>query len=153
MKFALFLLAGALWAQDAVAPAMNAMEKRFQEDMTGVTLKGFFTVGDSGETHDDAYMIEKVTKISDDMWNFDARISYQKRDFKATVKVPVKWAGDTPVLTLSNYLIKGQGVYSARILVFNGMYAGTWGAADHGGKMFGKIAKTEAPAPAAPPAQ
>jgi hypothetical protein len=57
----------------------------------------------------------------------------------------VKWAGDTPVLTLSNYLIKGQGVYSARILIFNGMYAGTWGAQDHGGKMFGKIVKNEAP--------
>ena len=39
------------------------MEKRFQEDMTGVMLKGFFTVGDSGETHDDAYQIEKVTKV------------------------------------------------------------------------------------------
>ena len=154
MKPFLFFVAAVLCAQETTPPPeMNAMEKRFQEDMTGVTLKGFFTVGDSGETKDDAYMIEKVTKVGPELWNFDARISYQKRDFKATVKVPVKWAGDTPVLTLSNYLIKGQGVYSARILVFNGMYAGTWGAADHGGKMFGKIEKAAPPAPSAPPAQ
>ena len=57
------------------------------------------------------------------------------------MQVPVKWADNTPVLTLESYLIQGQGVYSARILVFNGMYAGTWGAQDHGGKMFGDIVK------------
>ena len=124
---------------------LTAAEKQFQESLTNVTLKGFFTIGDEPATHEDAYLIERVTKVKDDLWNFEARISYEKREFKATVQVPVKWAGDTPVLTLSNYLIKGQGVYSARILIFNGMYAGTWGAQDHGGKMFGKIVKNEAP--------
>ena len=73
---------------------------------------------------------------------------YNKKDYKATVKVPVKWAGDTPVLTLSNYLIAGQGVFSARILIHNNMYAGTWGNQSKGGKMFGKIVRNEAPAPA-----
>jgi hypothetical protein len=126
---------------------MNALEKQFQESMTNVTMTGFFTVGDTSEGHEDTYVIERVTKIKEDTWNFEARIVYNKKDFKATVPVPVKWAGDTPVMTLSNYLIKGQGVFSARILVYNGLYAGTWGAADHGGKMFGKIVKN---APAAP---
>jgi len=150
MKMMLLFVASVLLAQDAAAPVtLNASEKQFQEAMTNVTLTGFFTVGDERETHDDAYVVEKVSKIGDDLWAFDARISYNKRDFKATVKVPVKWAGETPVLTLSNYLIKGQGVYSARILIFNGMYAGTWGAQAHGGKMFGKIVKNES-APAAP---
>jgi thiosulfate/3-mercaptopyruvate sulfurtransferase len=134
--------AGPLGA-DPAAVELNAAEKRFQESMTGVTLTGFFTVGDSGETHEDRYTIGKIAKIGDDLWNFDASIKYGAREFKATVQVPVKWAGDTPVLTLQSYLIKGQGVYSARILVFNGMYAGTWGAQDHGGKMFGKIVKNQ----------
>jgi hypothetical protein len=127
----------------AMAPAveMNAAEKQFQESMTNVTLTGFFTVGDTGETHEDKYTIGKIAKIGPDLWNFDASIKYGTREFKATVQVPVKWAGDTPVLTMESYLIKGQGVYSARILVFNGMYAGTWGAQTHGGKMFGKIVK------------
>ena len=57
------------------------------------------------------------------------------------MKVPVKWAGETPVLTLSNYLIKDHGIFSARILIHDGLYAGAWGAKDHGGKMFGKIVK------------
>jgi hypothetical protein len=125
--------------------ALTSAERQFQDSMTNVTLTGFFTVGDEPGTHEDSYLIERVTKVKDDLWNFDARISYNKREFKATVEVPVKWAGETPVLTLSNYLIKGHGVFSARILIYNGMYAGTWGAQDHGGKMFGKIVKNEPP--------
>src|SRR5882757_8207134 len=121
---------------------MNAAEKDFQTAMTNVTLTGFFTVADSNETHVDKYTIEKVVKIKPDTWNFNARIQYGGRDFKATVAVPVQWAGDTPVLTLNQYLIQGH-VYSARILIHKGRYAGTWGASDHGGLMFGKIVKNE----------
>ncbi|MDZ4797401.1 MAG: hypothetical protein SGI92_04520 [Bryobacteraceae bacterium] len=109
--------------------------------MTDVTMTGFFTVGDAGETREDRYTIKKIVKLADDLWNFDASIKYGEKEFNATVKVPVKWAGDTPVITLANYMIKGQGVYSARILIHNGMYAGTWGAQAKGGKMFGKIVK------------
>jgi hypothetical protein len=139
-------------AQDAAAPKdpapalpMNAAEKQFQESMSNVTMTGFFTVGDDPQTHEDKYTIEKITKIGDDLWNFEARVGYSNREFKAIVKVPVKWAGETPVFTLSNYLIKDHGVFSARILIHNGMYAGTWGAQDHGGKMFGKIVKIRTP--------
>jgi len=108
-----------------------------------VSLIGFFTVGDGSTTMPDRYNIISMTKIDTDVWSVEASIQYGNKDFKATVKVPVKWAGDTPVLTLSNYLIQGQGVYSARILIHNGLYAGTWGAQEKGGKMFGKIVKNE----------
>ena len=147
----LIALTTAALAQEPVAPVqppaappleMTAAEKEFQEAMTNVTLTGFFTVADSNETHEDKYTIEKVVKIKPDTWNFNARIQYGGRDFKATVAVPVQWAGDTPVLTLNQYLIQGH-VYSARILIHKGRYAGTWGAADHGGLMFGKIVKNE----------
>jgi hypothetical protein len=114
MKIIFLFVASMLMAQEAVTPVtLTASEKQFQEAMTNVTLTGFFTVGDSGETHEDRYTVEKISKVGDDLWNFDARIQYNKQDFRATVKVPVKWAGETAVLTLSNYLIKGEGVYSA----------------------------------------
>lgn len=137
-------LACAAFAQTpnaAPAAEMNALEKQFQESMSNVTMTGFFTVGDDPATHNDKYTIGKISKIGDDLWSFEASIQYNNREFKATVKVPVKWAGDTPVLTLSNYLIQGQGVYSARILILADQYAGTWGAGTHSGKMFGKIVK------------
>lgn len=144
----LALLIEAALAQDSAreettrAVSMTPAEARFQEELSGVTLTGFFTTGDSPDTHPDQYNIERVTKIGDDLWAFDARIAYNNREYRATVKAPVKWAGETPVITLSNYLIKDQGVFSARILIHNGMYAGTWGAQERGGKMFGKIVKS-----------
>lgn len=128
---------------------MNDLEKEFQKAMTGVTLTGFFTVGDSSETHEDKYTVEKVVKIKPDVWNFDARIQYGSRDYKATVPVPISWAGDTPVITLQQYLIQGH-IYSARILLYKGRYAGTWGGPDQGGLMFGKIVKNPPPAAAEP---
>jgi len=143
------LLFAILLGQETVAPEMTAVEKQFQEMLTNVTLDGYFTVGDAAETRPDRYIIERVTKVKDDVWRFEARVLYNGKDFKAAVPVPVKWAGDVPVLMLSNYSIPGQGIFSARILMYNGMYAGTWGAQSHGGKMFGKIVKNEAP-PATP---
>ncbi len=138
--------AGAAETKAAPAVEMSAAEKHFAESMSNVTMTGFFTVGDDPATHADKYAIGRIWKIGDDLWNFEASVQYNDREFKATVKVPVKWAGDTPVLTLSNYLIQGQGVYSARILIFADQYAGAWGAREHSGKMFGKIVKNQ-PAP------
>ena len=136
-----FAAVTALPAQQAIE--LNASEKQFQESMSNVTLTGFFTVEDASEASADKYSIGKVAKIGEDLWSFEASIEYNNRPFKAIVKVPIKWAGDTPVMTLSNYLIKGHGVYSARILIHGGMYAGTWGTQAKGGKMFGKIVKNE----------
>lgn len=82
-------------------------------------------------------IIEGLTKIGTDLWKFDARIQYGGRDYRASVNVPVKWAGETPVLSMTQYAIPGQGVFSARILIHNGMYSGTWGSQAQGGRMFG----------------
>jgi hypothetical protein len=136
--------------QSPAAPAasqveLTPLEKQFQEMLTNVTLSGYFTVGDSGETHQDRYTIKSVTKGKDDQWTFDAQIEYGGKSYAAKVTVPVKWAGDAPVLSMAQYVIAGQGVYSARILMYNGMYAGTWGSQQHGGKMFGKIVKNDPP--------
>jgi hypothetical protein len=142
------LLFTALLAQQPAPPAqMNELEKQFQASLMNASLTGFFTLGDSPETYPDKYTIENLTKLKDDLWKFDARIQYGGKDYKASVDVPVKWAGETPVLTLAQYAIAGQGVFSARILIHNGMYAGTWGAQARGGKMFGMVVKNAPPAP------
>jgi hypothetical protein len=135
------------FAQDT-APAvvtMSAVEKQFAESMNNVKMVGFFTVGDSKELHDDAYVIEKVTKVADGQWNFSARIQYGGRDVKVTLKVPLQFAGDTPVINFIRQTVQGMGTYDARVLFYKGGYAGTWGAGDHGGSMFGKIVKNDMP--------
>lgn len=155
MKLAIFLLVtGFVLAQDAASPPLelNAAEKQFQEALNNVTLTGYFTQGDGKELTDDKYVIERVTKVKEDTWKFEARIQYNKKDFKVAMPLPVKFAGDTPVISLTNFVVPGFGSFTARVVMYNGAYAGTWGSAGangHGGKLFGKIVKNE-PAPDKP---
>lgn len=153
MKLGLFVLCITAFAlaQDAPPPPLelNAAEKQFQESLNNVTLVGYFTQGDGAELHDDRYVIERVTKIKEDTWKFEARIQYNKKDFKVGMNLPVKFAGDTPVISLTNFVVPGFGSFTARVVMYSGEYAGTWGSSGkdaHGGKLFGKIVKNEPPA-------
>ena len=149
MRLAIFLsVAGFVLAQDAAPQPLelNAAEKQFQDSLNNVTLIGYFTQGDGAELHDDKYVIERVTKVKEDTWKFEARIQYNKKDFKVAMNLPVKFAGDTPVISLTNFAVPGFGTFTARVVFYNAVYAGTWGGAGHGGTLFGKIVKNE-PAP------
>ncbi len=149
MKLVAFLFVSAfIVAQDAAPPALelNAAERQFQESLNNVTLIGYFTQGDGAELRDDKYVIERVTKVKEDTWKFEARIQYNKKDFKVAMPLPVKFAGDTPVISLTNFVVPGFGSFTARVVMYNGAYAGTWGSAGasgHGGKLFGKIVKND----------
>lgn len=62
--------------------------------------------------------------------------------------VPILWAGDTPMVSLTNFTIPGSGTFTAHVLFHDGAYAGTWsGGNGRGGKMFGAIRKNTAPQP------
>ena len=140
--FACFLLCvTAALAQTAPAPEMTAAEKQFQESMADVTLTGYFTSGDKAELKEGRYVIEWISKVGNDMWKFEAVIQVNKKDMKVAMPLPVKWAGDTPVISLTNFTVPGMGSYTARVVIYDGSYAGTWGDAKHGGKLFGKIVK------------
>jgi hypothetical protein len=139
------IIASIGFAQEAPAPPMTPAERAWQESMTNVKMIGSFTVGDGKELHDDAYLIEKITKVADGQWSFVAHIQYSGRDVKVTLKVPVQFAGDTPVINFIRQTVPGMGTYNAKVLFYGGGYAGTWGAGDHGGSMFGKIVKNDMP--------
>jgi hypothetical protein len=143
---AAFPLATSAFAQDAPsAVPMTSAEKQFQESLDNVALVGYFTRGDRADLAEDRYVIERVSKVGDDVWKFEARIQYNKKDVKVAMALPVKWAGDTPVISLTNFAVPGFGSFTARVVIYNGAYAGTWGDAGHGGKLFGKIVKNTPP--------
>jgi hypothetical protein len=62
--------------------------------------------------------------------------------------VPVKWAGDTPVISVTNFKVPTMGTYTARVMIYADHYAGTWDAGDHGGHMWGRVERAETPAKA-----
>ena len=131
--------------QPAPAVDMTAVEKEFEQSMIKVLMVGHFTVGDSTELHDDRYVIDSVTKVKDGLWRFAARVQFNRKDVPIAINVPVFFVGDTAVLSLPRQAVQGLGTYEARLVIYKGGYAGTWGGGAGGGKMFGNIVKNDAP--------
>jgi len=120
-----------------------ALEREFEETMSGATLIGTFTV--TGQTdkklNEEKYTIESVKKIAGEKWQFKSRIQYGTHDLTVPLALDVKWAGDTPVITLTDMPVPGFGTFTSRVLIFRNEYAGTWSGGDHGGHLFGRIVK------------
>lgn len=132
-------------------PDQATLEREFAEKLSGASLIGSFTtVGqEKSELSEDKYQLELVKPLKNGFWLFQSRIQYGGRDVRLPLALEVKWAGDTPVITLTNVLVPGLGTFTARVLFYGDQYAGTWNGGDHGGHMFGRIVK-EAPAERAP---
>lgn len=129
------------------ASVQAKLETDFASRMTGSVLAGRFTSNKNDKIHQDRYTISKVSKLAGDVWIFQARIQYGDHDVNVPVPVKVLWAGDTPVITLTDAGIPGLGSFTARVLFYRDEYAGTWSnSSGGGGQMFGKIEKAPAPA-------
>jgi hypothetical protein len=118
------------------------LEARFKAALTKATLSGRWCGIKDGrlqQEKEDKYTVTEVTKIGGDAWLIYARIQYGQKDFVAPIPVLVKWAGDTPVITLDEVGLPGGQSYSARVLVYNKTYAGTWSGGGHAGLLNGII--------------
>ncbi len=142
-----FLLTASIHAEDTKAKPED-LEAKFKEAMTAVTMSGRWCPlkdGVLGAEKEDKYTIVSVEKVSGDMWTINARMRYKQLEIVAPIPVKVKWAGDTAVITVDKMTIPGPGyggaAYSARVLIHEGTYAGTWSGGDHGGLMSGIITK------------
>jgi hypothetical protein len=133
------------------APSQEELEQKLSEKLSGATLVGQFTVSDVNDGKplaQDKYQLGKVHKLPNGLWSIEARIQYGEHDVKLPLALPVKWAGDTPVITVTKVAFPGLGTYSARVLFYDDSYAGTWSGSTHGGEMWGKIVKADAAKPA-----
>ena len=130
-------------ADEATEEEIVAREDAFSKSMSHCVLVGSFTVDDKESDaipRAERYEIESVTKASESLWIFMTRVKYGTLDTKLPVTVPVEWAGDTPMVTLTNANLPGLGEgFSARVLFYQDRYAGTWQHGAAGGHMFGKI--------------
>ncbi|HTN74473.1 MAG TPA: hypothetical protein VL096_04475 [Pirellulaceae bacterium] len=159
MKRLLLAVVGVAWccsltlAQEAKTPDAKQLEnkpvaipdqaklfKQFEESLTGAKMTGSFTIigKDNKDLKGDAYTIISVTKLPEgDYWLFKAKFK------ETTIPLPieVKWAGDTPVITLTDFTIPGMGTFSSRVMIYRNAYAGWWQHGEVVGHMFGTIEK------------
>ena len=128
----------------AVKPRLTVeeLEAKFKATLTQATLSGRWCGIKEGKLtpeKEDKYTILGVSKLGNDSWLIHARIQYGQKDITLPLPVQVKWAGDTPVITVDNLAIPGGGAYTARVLIYDKTYAGTWSGGDHAGLLNGVI--------------
>ena len=128
-------------AEQTAAPSREELEKQFAADLSGATLVGHYTAGGSAAGKEERYEISEVSKVKGDTWLFKTRIVYGQHDVTLPIPLEVQWAGDTPVITLTDSTIPLLGTYTARVLIYRGQYAGTWSGGNHGGQLFGRVEK------------
>ncbi|MBL8826094.1 MAG: hypothetical protein JNM18_03860 [Planctomycetaceae bacterium] len=127
------------------SPDQAALEKKFADDLSESVFVGFFTDTnkDMKDLKEERYTISKVSKVQGDTWLFQVRIQYGGKDATLPLPLNVKWAGDTPVITLTKAPVPGFGTFTARVVVYDDHYAGYWSGADHGGHLLGRIEKAK----------
>ncbi len=125
---------------------LKALHDKLAKYLTGTKWTGQFTMDGKAETRTEQYEIITAEKgETGDYWNLIARIKYGDHD--ATIPLPpieIKFAGQTPVITVDQAFFPGFGKFDARVLIRKGQYAGTWAhSGGVGGHMFGKIEKMD----------
>ena len=140
------VLAGTIVAQDAPRLDQEELEERFEERMREVQLVGSFT-DDSKPAgtplQEDSYTIHEMSKIDGTAWQVVAEIVFGEHSIPVEMEVDIEWAGDTPVLTVTDRKIPTLGGYSARVVFYGDRYAGLWQGSGYGGHMFGKVVPIE----------
>lgn len=124
-------------------PATEAdRDRNFQEMLTNVTLVGRSTsLKREGLSGEERYVIDKVSKVTGNTWLFHTRLKYGPKEIPVPIPINIEWAGDTPMISLTDLSIPGVGTYTARVLLYRGQYAGTWSGKDVGGQLFGRIVR------------
>ena len=135
--------------KDAI-PSREDLIKKLEETLTGAKLTGSFTVQgrEDRAPKPEEYTIVSANKLPEgDVWLIKARIKYGEHDTTIPMPLEIKWAGDTPIITLTNLTIPGLGTFTSRVLIYDNRYAGTWQHGKAGGNLFGKIERAaETPA-------
>jgi hypothetical protein len=134
----------------AAKPTKDELVKKLEQTLTGAKMTGTFTVMGKADKAPAAeeYTVVSAQRIDGDTWLLKARIKYGKTDTTLPVPLEIQWAGETPIITMTEMSIPGLGdSFSTRVVIYDGMYAGTWAHGKVKGHMFGTISKGEEKAP------
>jgi hypothetical protein len=136
-------------APKSAKPASSKADREaaFAKMLSGATLEGSFTSTGKGadptKLSREKYTLGEVKKLQGDFWLIPARIQYGEKDMTIPLTLPVRWAGDTPMIVVDDVGLPGFGTVSARVMFFADHYAGYWKHGEHGGHLFGVVKREE----------
>jgi hypothetical protein len=146
VAFAAGWLTGRIGLGSTVDPgSLGERERQFAEQLTGASLVGRFTIAgrEDQQARPERYDISSIEKVGENQWRFNARIRYGSVDSTVPIVLPVQWAGDTPMITMTDVSIPSLGTFTARVFFYGDRYAGTWQHDQVGGQMYGRIERME----------
>lgn len=109
--------------------------------LSGAALVGQSTTWKkAGVSGEERYSIDGMTKLAGNTWLLRTRMKLGETEVPLPVPVTIEWAGDTPMIQLTDVAMPG-GPYSARVLLYKDQYAGTWLGPGRGGQLFGRIVR------------
>ena len=126
--------------------SLTKLERDFTARMQNVVLVGQFSI-EGRETRGgspERYEITRAVKVGDDRWRFDVHMVYGSVDVTLPVVVPIAWAGDTPMVTITDFTIPTLGTFTARVFFYDDRYGGSWQHGQFGGLMYGEIESMDA---------
>jgi hypothetical protein len=124
-------------------PQPSDPEERFKALFTKAILSGRWARIKNGELGEertgDKYTIVSVVKRDGDNWTVNAKMKYGEKELILPVPVRMKFSGDTALLMVEDLGIPGGGTYTARLMLFERTYSGTWKDQRGGGILYGTI--------------
>ena len=130
-------------ASTAQKPLPTDPEERFKAVFTKATLSGRWAPLNDGalgeERGGDKYNIVSAVKGEGETWIISAKMKYGDREFVMPIPVKMKFAGDVAILTVDNLQIPNGGNYTARLIIYERTYSGTWKSQRGGGMLYGTI--------------
>ena len=148
------LAAPTIWAAETGPPPSDKQIAQLEQSLSGAVLVGHFTEtgADAGDKlHEERYELSSVKHLGDGQWLFEARIRYGDHNIRVPLTLPMRWAGDTPVITVEKVPVIGIGTFDARVMIYANHYAGFWRGEGHGGHLFGVVQRNEKPSDEALP--
>lgn len=132
---------------------LSPAEQKLSDQLTNAVLVGRFSVdrNPNGNPKPERYTISAITKIGDGKWIVQSRVTYGDIDVPVPVPVEIHWAGDTPVLQVTDLTIPLIGSqFTARVMFYGDRYAGSWAHGKVGGHMWGHIESMPGETPSEP---
>ncbi len=128
-------------AVEQIRPKQTERIAALEKTLSHATLAGRFTItGQKGEgPAEDRYDLGEVKHLGNDQWSIPVRIRYAEHDLQIPITVPIRWADDTPVISVDDLAIPGLGSFTARVMIYRDHYAGFWTGHDHGGHLYGMV--------------
>ena len=107
-------------AATAAGKHQAELEAKLSKMLSGATLEGSYTLSgpgaDGAKLSREKYTLGEVKKLAGDVWQFPTRIQYGNHDVTLPIMLPIRWAGDTPLVVVDEVTLPGLGTFSSRVL-------------------------------------